>query len=236
MARRGGKIKYAKKTLSWVLKRKFLSCCIAVLIVFAFIGKCSKNDYAFRSPQEISYLKILKGKYSGFGRKVDVAAAEAAIGQACSFIASAEDGTEGWDTPDARDLLLATAVAESDLRARFQDAGGDAIGLFQIEYGTYRDLWRRAIRYKHPKLYKAMRQHFGDAQTGDVKFEDLQRNDVVGAIFARVKYFESGGKIPPASDIDAQAKFYKEIYNTASGKADVEIFKKKKTAIIRKTR
>lgn len=235
MARRGGKIKYAKKTLSWVLKRKFLSCCIAVLIVFAFIGKCSKNDYAFRSPQEISYLKILKGKYSGFGRKVDVAAAEAAIGQACSFIASAEDDTEGWDTPDARDLLLATALAESDLRARFQDAGGDAIGLFQIEYGTYRDLWRRAIRYKHPKLYKAMRQHFGDAKPATSNSRTCSATMWWARYSPALNILKAAEKFPPPPISTRRRNFIRK-YTIPRREKPMSKFSKKENRDIRKTR
>ena len=49
----------------------------------------------------------------------------------------------------------------------------------------------------------------------------------VGAIFARVKYFESGAEIPSADNPDAQAAVYKKYYNTAAGRGDAEIFKKK---------
>ena len=122
---------------------------------------------------------------------------------------------------------------ESDLRARYQDGGGDAIGLFQVEYGTYRDLWHRAIRYKHPRLYKAMRARFGEPRSDEIRFEDLQKNDIVGAIFARVKYFESGAEIPSADNPDAQAAVYKKYYNTAAGRGDAEIFKKKTQKYLR---
>ena len=70
----------------------------------------------------------------------------------------------------------------------------------------------------------------GDAENGEIKFEDLQRNDIVGAMFARIKYFESGRKIPPSDDTAAQAKLYKEVYNTSAGRGDVSVFEKKKRA------
>ena len=226
------KIRAAIRTVSdWISERPYLSLCIGLAMLFAFAGGCSKSDYYVRTSEERAYLKLLRERYGGEGRKVDAAAAAASIGQACAFIAAAEGAKSGWDTPDVRDLLLATAAAESDLRARFQDSGGDAIGLFQIEYGTFRDLWRRAIKYKYPRLYRAMRKHYGDAESGEIKFEDLQKNDVVGAIFARVKYFESGQKTPSRSDVDAQARYYKNIYNTDSGAGDAEIFKRKKRAL-----
>lgn len=228
--RKFGVKKLVGRAAKWLSRRPFLACCIALFAAFAFVGNCSKNAYNSRTPEERAYLKILRKKYGGYGRVVDVRSAESAIAQACAFIAAVERDTPDWDTPDARNLLLATAIMESDLRARFQDSVGDAIGLFQVEYGTYRDLWRRAIRYKHPELYKAMRRHFGDAENGEIKFEDLQRNDIVGAMFARIKYFESGRKIPPSDDTAAQAKLYKEVYNTSAGRGDVSVFEKKKRA------
>ena len=221
-----------KKVIRWILKRKFLTFCICVFVAFSFVGKCSKSDYHYRTAEEMAYLKILKALYSGQGRKVDINSAKYAIAQACEFLASVEENSQ-WDSPDARNLLLATAIAETGMRARFQDKGGDAIGLFQIEYGTYRDLWRRAIPVRHPKLYNAMRTRFGDKKNNAIMFEDLQKNDVLSALFARVKYFEIGEPIPSASDIDAQAEYYKRIYNTAKGKANIEKFKKMKSEFLK---
>lgn len=226
---------HAKKIIRWILKRKFLTFCICVFLVFSFVGKCTKSEYYYRSAEELAYLKLLKTLYSGRGRNVDIDSAKYAIAQACEFASQAENNPQ-WDSPDVRDLLLATAITETQLRARFQDRGGDAIGLFQIEYGTYRDLWRRAIPKHYPKLYTAMRQRFGDAKNGAIMFEDLQKNDILSALFARVKYFESKEPIPSMSDIDAQAEYYKRIYNTAKGKANVERFKKLKSDFLKKSK
>ena len=55
----------------------------------------------------------------------------------------------------------------------------------------------------------------------------------MGAIFARVKYFESGAEIPSADNPDAQAAVYKKYYNTAAGRGDAEIFKKKTQKYLR---
>ena len=81
-----------------------------------------------------------------------------------------------------------------------------------------------------------MRQRFGDAKNGAIMFEDLQKNDILSAIFARVKYFESKEPIPSMSDIDAQAEYYKRIYNTAKGKANVERFKKLKSDFLKESK
>ena len=224
------KFSQIKKVIRWILKRKFLTFCICVFLIFSFFGRCSKSEYSYRSVEELAYLKLLKTLYSGRGRQVDIDSARYAIAQACEFACQAEGNPE-WDSPDVRELLLTTAFVETNLYPRFQDKGGDAIGLFQIEYGTYRDLWRRAIPKHHPKLYQAMRLRFGDSQTGEIKFEQLQKNDVVSALFARVKYYESASPISSLDNIDAQADYYKRIYNTAKGKANIEKFKKAREQI-----
>ena len=59
-------------------------------------------------------------------------------------------------------------------------------------------------------------------------FEDLQKNDVLCAIFARMKYAEFPDKIP--SDAKGRAAYYKKFFNTQYGasKESVYISKKEK--------
>ena len=217
--------KASAKTAKFLARHKKFSACLAAALVAAYFCFWNKKPsaYSYRSAEELAYLKVLKARYSGAGRSVPAAAAAFDIDRACAFAAKAESNP-ALESPDVKTLLLATAAAESDLRARFQDSGGDAIGLFQIEYGTFRDLWRRAIPVRRPALWRAMRERFGGAVDGDIKFEELQKNDTLCALFALVKYSESGRPFPPASDFQAQARFYKEIYNTALGAGSEDRF------------
>ena len=148
-----------------------------------------------------------------------------AISAACSFLDGVEDNDSEYGSAAARALLFGTAYVESGFFPRFQDSGGDAIGLFQIEYGTFRDLWSRGIKTNHPKIWEAIKLRYGT--NGKITFEDLQTNDVLCAIFARMKYASLKMPIPPASDLNAQAEYYKEFYNTHRGKGSVEGYVRK---------
>ena len=66
------KFSQIKKVRRWILKRKFLTFCICVFLIFSFFGRCSKSEYSYRSVEELAYLKLLKTLYSGRGRQVDV--------------------------------------------------------------------------------------------------------------------------------------------------------------------
>ena len=138
-----------------------------------------------------------------------------------------------YDSDEAVALLLGTALMESDLAPRFQNSRGDAIGLFQVEYGTFRDLWDRSIKYKHPGLRAAIIREFGGVR-GDIEFEDLQNSDELCAVFARMKYAEFPDRIP--RDIAGRAAYYKKFYNTKYGAAKESAYiAKKKRALSRRS-
>ena len=185
-----------------------------------------------RSPAEQDYLLDLRKKYSGTQRTLTPDGARKVIDEACAFIADAKNAPGAYDSADAKELLFGTACVESGLRPRFQDGGGDAIGLFQVEYATYRDIWDRIIKTKHPDLHSAMRRSFSRRRDGEITFEQLQQNDVVCAIFARMKYADSKERIPPREDETAQARYYKKYYNTHLGKATPKDFIARKRKVL----
>lgn len=204
-----------------------LALAVVFCLVFAIMSLNKRDSladpYRARTAAEKAYLKDLRQKYGGRHRAVDVPSAVDIIREACEFIDSSKNLKGVYMTDDAVDLLLGTAIMESDLQPRFQDGRGDAIGLFQIEYGTYRDLWNRSIKAKHPGLYEALLREYGD-----VKFEDLQRDDRLCAIFSRMKYAECPAPIPSRYDCAAQADYYKRIYNTAEGASTAQKFLEKR--------
>ena len=52
------------------------------------------------------------------------------------------------DSLAAEQLLLATALQESDLRNTVQMGGGPALGYFQMEPATHDDIWANFLRYR----------------------------------------------------------------------------------------
>ncbi|MFI3290664.1 MAG: hypothetical protein R3Y46_02160 [Opitutales bacterium] len=227
----------------FLFKHKILTLSVILAFIVFFIVRKEEIIYALKDTavriihiqkptsqmsykgEEGQYLTMLRNKYAGYGRKVSLEDTKKAVADACLYIKNIEQN-DFWDTPNARDLLLATAVTESDLRARYSQYGGNAVGIFQIEYITFKDLWHRSIPKTYPKLYKAMQADFGE-----IDFEMLQNNDILSAIFARLVYSRAKTRIPYRNDVQAQAQYYKKHYNTHLGKANTNTFVKKKNNI-----
>ena len=114
------------------------------------------------TPEETAYIERLRKKYAVAERKLGVEAALKIIRSACGFITRADNAPKGlYDSEEAELLLLGTALVESDLAPRFQQSRGDAIGLFQIEYGTFRDHAARQNRRRSLGHHRAGRHGAG---------------------------------------------------------------------------
>ncbi len=174
------------------------------------------------SPEEVAYLNGLRQKYSGTQRTLSAEELKSVIARACAFISSRKGLENTYDTPEVRELLFGTACVETGLRPRYQDSAGNAIGLFQIEYATFCDIWKRAIKRNHPELGRELIRHFAKCVPNDITFEDLQLSDELSAIFARLKYAHIKEPIP--SDLQEQALYYKKYYNTHLGRATPESY------------
>lgn len=192
----------------------------------------TKRDilHLHHDPEEHGYLATLKERHSTAPRTITPAECMRIIDDACRFIAEVT-GHVSYNTEDARDLLFGTACQESSLRPRYQDGSGHAIGLFQIEYPTFKDTWFRYVRQRHPDLFAATQKQFGD-----ITYEALQQSDVLSAIIARMKYSEMPEKIPSKNNLQAQARYYKKYYNSPGGKATPEAYIKNKKVFQSKLR
>jgi len=120
----------------------------------------------------------------------------------------------------AVELLVGTALKESGgLRWRRQLNHGPARGLFQMEGATYDDIWRNYLAFR-PVLAEAIRSAFTPAG-GELTFEQITDDDAYAAVMARLKYLRVPAPLPPAGDVQAQAKYWKDHYNTKLGKGTV---------------
>ena len=131
-------------------------------------------------------------------------------------------------------LAAAAVHALGDLGGVGAD-GDDAVSAeaktWTQKFGSNLFSWSADDQTEYARRYKGATLR--EPRSDEIRFEDLQKNDIVGAIFARVKYFESGAEIPSADNPDAQAAVYKKYYNTAAGRGDAEIFKKKTQKYLR---
>jgi len=122
----------------------------------------------------------------------------------------------GLNSQAAQELVLGTALQESNLYYLKQLGAGPAMGLFQMEPATHDDIWTHYLIYK-PRL--AGKVHTISAQQTP---EELIGNLWYAAAMCRIHYLRVKAPLPEAGDIDAQAAYWKKYYNTPLGAGMVE--------------
>ena len=124
------------------------------------------------------------------------------------------------DSPEAEALLLGTALAESGLRALRQD-GGPALGLWQMEPGTHQDIWNSFLMYR-----AELTRRLQSTCRMDAPFypEQLVYNLRYACAMARVHYMRVAEALPEADDVEGQARYWKQHYNTPLGAGTIEHF------------
>jgi len=117
------------------------------------------------------------------------------------------------DPKAASQLLLGTAIQESNLFYRRQLGDGPARGLFQMEPATYNDIWGNYLAYQAGLADKVRAFLNGDPQSAAA----LENNDKYAAAMTRVHYRRVPAALPPFGDIDAMGAYWKQYYNTPQG-------------------
>lgn len=119
----------------------------------------------------------------------------------------------GLCSEDAVNLLMGTCAQESAMgKYRRQLGGGPALGIFQMEPATFRDIVKNYLNYKQELRDKVLAVSGVDGFNPD----DLVFNDRLAICMARVHYLRVSEKIP--SDLDGWARYWKKFYNTPLGK------------------
>lgn len=123
-----------------------------------------------------------------------------------------------YDSLAAEQLLVGTAAQESGgfLYLR-QNSAGPALGIFQMEPATFRDLWARCPL----PLKDALRDEAGAFSPEP---DTVAWNHIFGAMMARLKYRDDSLPLPAAWDIPAMAWAWKHGYNSLAGDGTVEKF------------
>lgn len=117
---------------------------------------------------------------------------------------------------DAVELLMLTAAQESHLGTYIQQVGGGpALGIFQMEPATERDIWDNYLKYK-PE-YK---QVIYDITGTDPRSWDLRSNLLYSIAMARLHYKRVPKALP--KDVKGYARYWKLYYNTPLGKGTEE--------------
>ena len=113
----------------------------------------------------------------------------------------------------ATDLLLKTAAHESKFGTYLRQVKGPALGVFQVEPDTEKDIWLNYLRF-NPELIAKIKNLTGidgpnlSALEGDLRYQ---------VIMARLVYRRIKSPLPSPIDILGQAKYWKKHYNTLLG-------------------
>ena len=120
---------------------------------------------------------------------------------------------------DALSLIMRTGWAESGYRA-LRQYKGPAIGFWQVELDTVKDTLDNYVAYR-PHIMEVL-EELG-LNTEDLEFSVLSSISLQAA-FCRLKYRRDSKPIPSWDDMEAQAKYWKKVYNTELGKGTVQHF------------
>ena len=117
----------------------------------------------------------------------------------------------------AVELLMMTCAHESHLGTYLSQIGGPALGIYQMEPATERDIYDNFLKYRDclsemvvgvsGRYYREMNDLF---LTGNLMYQTAM---------ARVHYYRDSKPLPDVSDIKGLAKYAKRVYNTHEGKA-----------------
>jgi hypothetical protein len=119
---------------------------------------------------------------------------------------------------DSADLVFKTGMAESGYR-HLRQMSGPALGFFQCEPATMDDVWKNYVSYRPPLK----------VQLWDLGYKEDERTSFLGniavqAAFCRLQYRRDKQPIPDKADLEAQAAYWKRVYNTVKGRGTVEHF------------
>ena len=120
-------------------------------------------------------------------------------------------------SPSAEELVLGTAIVESGLTYLRQWGDGPALGLWQVEPSTQNDLYTNSLNYR-PELGSALME----LRAPNLSIDGEPRHQpIYGAAVCRLCYYRKPDALPEAGDIEGQAAFWKQHYNTPLGKGTV---------------
>jgi len=116
-------------------------------------------------------------------------------------------------SPAAVDLLLGTAAQESALGTYIRQIGGPALGIFQMEPATERDIWGNYLRNR---MHMADRVWVVSGVDGP-NAHQLEANLIYQIAIARIHYLRVPRPLPDPGDIAGLAAYWKAHWNTHKG-------------------
>ena len=130
----------------------------------------------------------------------------------------------GMSSPEAEQLLAGTCAQESQMGAYLRQDQGPALGIWQMEPATHKDCWDNYLKFR-PELAKSIMDGCGLKGVYTCPPHDtLVYNLRYACLMARIKYLRDKAPLPMLGNIEAQAHFWKVVYNSMAGKGDTSAY------------
>jgi len=126
----------------------------------------------------------------------------------------------GLNSASAVNLLLGTAAQESHLGEYLHQINGPALGIYQMEPDTHKDIHNNFLVYKSDLNKKILNLSF---PAFSMK-KNLIGNLYYATAMARIHYYRVPEKLPKVDDIEGLANYWKRYYNTTIGKGTIREF------------
>jgi hypothetical protein len=112
-------------------------------------------------------------------------------------------------------IVLGTGAVESAYKYVAQIGGGPALGWWQCERRTHRDMWENWITSRGELKDRLRIMCEGIEREGALVAHPMYAAAVCGTHYLRVR-----ATLPAAGDAQAMAAYHKRYYNTAAGQTD----------------
>jgi hypothetical protein len=120
---------------------------------------------------------------------------------------------------DASYLVWGTGAHESmGWTKRRQMGGGPALGYWQMEPNTFKDIVENYLKY-HPTIADRVKEICHISVFSPV---DLLNNDKLAICMCRIHYLRVREPLP--TTLDGMARYWKKYYNTEEGKGTIQEF------------
>lgn len=116
----------------------------------------------------------------------------------------------------AVELLMMTCAHESRLGTYIAQINGPALGIYQMEPVTEKDLHDNFLDYRHDLSDQI---HYLTCDLVTPVVPELVANLTYATAMARVHYYRDKEALPDKDDIQGLAMYAKRVYNTKAGKA-----------------
>jgi len=126
-----------------------------------------------------------------------------------------------YESKNANFLSLCTAAIESNCGYYIKQVGGPALGVWQMEPETHKDIHLNCDAIKENRFHHKLLSLQMDCTHED----DLIVSPMYACAMARLKYSMDPAPLPDSGNIRAVYDYYKRIYNTPAGASTYEKFK-----------